>query len=797
MSAITSRQVLLAAILLAVTACGIVGPEPRAGTQAATSTADVGSSPGIVSMKLAGVLGQGPQGGTPVQPGFAHLPDRGDVLGYPRIPVVRREAAYTWRRADISEAHALRAIVDGTLTLTSPSGTPLKFRYDRHVEHASGDWTWIGHLVGGSAADDLVITFGANAVFGDVAQPDGNALRIAMRDGASWIVETDRALLSEQSKAVGRYEEPDFKIPPALAPDPVADGGMRAAAVAPSAAQTTITTVDVLVGYTPGFRNLHSSADGTSHVDTRLNFLVDLANEAYVNSGVNMRIRLVHNMAVNYADATANADALEYLTGSDGSREVPVPPELAPLRAAREQYGADLVTMIRRFSHPENVNCGVTWLIGGGQTTIYSGHEKFGYSVVSDGSDGGFFCEDTTYAHELGHNMGLAHDVETSMGDDGALDPDEYGRYPYSFGYRTGLSAGHFYTVMAYSDGQVVGYKVFSNPRIAICGGHLCGVANQADNARTLENTVPLIAQFRAQVVPEEPEAVLRGLAGDIDADGTDDLLWFNPTTRELYYWLINDGGIRLGKGGVLAPPKTTPRGLADFNGDGRADILLPSGQDIWVYLGNPSGTFTSGYVAQYPVGWDLVGVHDVDADGKADVIWHHPTTREIYYWLMDGSTVRIGRGGVTSPAATQPGTIGDFNGDGRADLVLPSGQDIWVYLGNASGSFNSMYVAPYPAGWNLVGAGDVNADGKDDLVWHHPGTAVLYHWLMNGGSIIAGNGGVEVPANTVPRVLGDFNADGRVDVLLPSNADIWTYLATTGGGYRSVYTAPYPVGWY
>src|SRR5690606_14527308 len=143
---------------------------------------------------------------------------------------------------------------------------------------------------------------------------------------------------------------------------------------------------------------------------------------------------------------------------------------------------------------------------GGGQSQIVAGHEAYGYSVISDsngtlGSDGGHYCQDETLVHEIGHNLGSAHDRDTAMGDDGVLDSDEYGRYPYSFGHKTGAGGGNFYTVMAYGDTGQSSYRVFSNPQVSTCGGRACGVANVADNARSLRQTIPLIAAFRDEVV--------------------------------------------------------------------------------------------------------------------------------------------------------------------------------------------------------------------------------------------------------------------------------------------------------
>ena len=140
--------------------------------------------------------------------GFADLPDHGQLLAYPGN-VVRRQGAYTWHRTDLSEAYALRAIRDGHLQVTTPDGQALDFKYDRHIEHASGDWTWIGHIAG-HELEQAVLTFGANAAFGSIAQPDKHSLRLTVRDGVSWLVETDTARLAG---VIGKMtSKPDFML---------------------------------------------------------------------------------------------------------------------------------------------------------------------------------------------------------------------------------------------------------------------------------------------------------------------------------------------------------------------------------------------------------------------------------------------------------------------------------------------------------------------------------------------------------------------------------------------------------
>jgi hypothetical protein len=431
---------------------------------------------------------------------FAALPDAGELLAYESSGTGKRRGAYTWHPVNLSEEHALRAIATGEMHVRTPAGKPVTLAYERHIEHPDGNWTWIGRTADGQEA---LLTFGEQAAFGSI--PNGNdlPLRLTMSAGRSWIVESDRSRISGLDTSATRPRKTDTLLPPiarrASSAQAMTASGKGTSLQSAIGVASTAPVVDVALGYTTGFTNEHG---GQSQAVTRLNYLVEVANSAMANSQIAGRIRLVRTVQVNYPDATDNTIALEELTGYRDGDEIPVPAALKPLRDAREASGADLVSLVRAFRAPENDGCGIAWLLGFGQRTIDQSWADFGYSIVSDGSDydetesGTYFCRDETLGHELGHNMGSAHDRETSEGDDAVLDPDDYGRYPYSFGYKNNTT--NFYTVMAYGDSGQTLYRIFSNPRTTYCGGMACGVVDQVDNARSLAQTMPIIAQFRA-----------------------------------------------------------------------------------------------------------------------------------------------------------------------------------------------------------------------------------------------------------------------------------------------------------
>ena len=710
-----------------------------------------------------------------VRGAFASLPDRGELLAYPGHQV-RRDGAYTWHRTGLSEAYALRAIADGHLRVTTPSGQLLDIKYDRHIEHPSGDWTWIGHLPGREGLQSI-ITFGEHAAYGSIAQPDGLPLRLTVRDGAAWLVETDGAKIAGIVNAATRPQQPDFVVPPSSRrPGATGAGPVQASAPAMAAAGTTGgSTVDLVIGYTQGFAADHG---GNSGAVTRLNYLVDVANAAYVNSGIPATARLVAAIPVTYTDTTGNDTTLEKLTGYDSSSNTQTTPDPAfnALRAARDQYGADLVSVVRSFNAPENGGCGIAWLIGGGQSGVASSDSYFGYSVVSDGTDAGsdgktYFCLDETLAHELGHNMGAAHDVATAQGDDGALQADEYGAYPYSFGFKSstpvtkdpsaGGGAAGFYTVMAYGDtGQRI-FRIFSDPRSTFCDGHACGTTTQADNARTLTQTIPIIASFRATAVTGGSAAV----ANDFNGDGISDILWRHASSGMNTIWRSADAGLRQAVTQV-ADANWKVVGSGDFNGDGVVDILwrnAASGANAIWRSGNSATP--QAITAVTSLAWTVAGVGDFDGDGKADILWRNATSGGNVIWRSGDYATQQAVDPVAD-ANWKVAVVADFDGDGNADILWRNSSTgantIWN-AGNAS--LRRAVTTVADPNWKATGAGDFNGDGVSDILWHNVASGQNAIWKSANSATPQAIATVSNPAWN-PVEVGDFNGDGKADVL-------------------------------
>ena len=236
--------------------------------------------------------------------------------------------------------------------------------------------------------------------------------------------------------------------------------------------------IDIMVLYTDGM----ASAYPGTQIDTKINNLVDLANQAYINSQINTRLRIVKTQQVSYSDDGSTSTALDELTDGTGV--------FSNVATWRNEYGADVVTLLRKFQISSD-SCGLAWAMTSSYINSSFSFAELAFSVVQEGSrTDGFFCDDYSLAHEVGHNMGCAHDRDHS---------GLPGAYNYSYGYDV---SGTFATIMSY-DSPGVGY--FSNPNILYSDSEFPmgvpdGQSDSADNAKTINNTKSIVSKFRDSV---------------------------------------------------------------------------------------------------------------------------------------------------------------------------------------------------------------------------------------------------------------------------------------------------------
>jgi hypothetical protein len=289
------------------------------------------------------------------------------------------------------------------------------------------------------------------------------------------------------------------------------------------------------------------------------------------------------------------------------------------------------------------------------------------------------------------------------------------------------------------------------------------------------------------------------GRAGDFNGDGRDDILWRNNDGRMTNWLGISNGDFGTNAANALNSVAVDwhVAGIGDFNGDNRDDVLWRNNDGrITNWLGTHNGGYTDNAtngLSNVSNDWQIAGVGDFNGDGRDDILWRNADGR-ITDWLGVGNG-SFSSNGVNSLNAValdwKIAAIGDFNGDGRDDILWRNADGrITNWLGAANGGFTDNVANAYNGvslDWQVAGAGDFNGDGRDDILWRNV-DGRMTDWLGNGSGGYSSNA-----VNTYHAVsfdwqvhsIGDFNGDGRDDILW-RNVDgrITDWLGTSSGGF-------------
>lgn len=245
----------------------------------------------------------------------------------------------------------------------------------------------------------------------------------------------------------------------------------------------------------------------------------------------------------------------------------------------------------------------------------------------------------------------------------------------------------------------------------------------------------------------------------------------------------------------------------ADVNGDGLADVVMPSpcasgGGCIAILFGQSDGTLSTAQLV--PAGGSVpyaLAVGDVDGNGTPDLVSITTDAQTATVSILLGD----GHGNFQSPVAEQTfptsfpssATLADLDGDGRTDLLLAvqsasglGGSVVW--LKNTGGSFGApITLSAYPGNYKDFSVADFNGDGRPDILY--VATDTSFHILFNQG-----NG--KFTDQVVPSLSGllgtvavmDFNLDGIPDLVVDvpqgtSGAVLYSLQGVGNGSFTQV----------
>ncbi|WPB79518.1 FG-GAP-like repeat-containing protein [Archangium violaceum] len=184
----------------------------------------------------------------------------------------------------------------------------------------------------------------------------------------------------------------------------------------------------------------------------------------------------------------------------------------------------------------------------------------------------------------------------------------------------------------------------------------------------------------------------------------------------------------------------------------------------------------------------------DATVDGSGTVTSGSALPAVSFSWPQEGQGFAAASNWANNPYRSSPEwtRFGDFNGDGKLDMLQQYNNDNYVFLSTGSG-----YAAPANWGNNPYRGdaqwthfGDFNGDGRTDMLQQYSYYSYVYLSTGSGFAPVAnwGHNPYQGPAAAWTR-FGDFNGDGKLDMLQQYNNDNYVFLST-GNGFAA------PVNW-
>jgi len=280
-------------------------------------------------------------------------------------------------------------------------------------------------------------------------------------------------------------------------------------------------------------------------------------------------------------------------------------------------------------------------------------------------------------------------------------------------------------------------------------------------------------------------------LAKDFNGDGKADLLVGMGSSNTVLFASGNGNGTFQTPVSISTGNPSYSVDAGDLNGDGKLDLVTASSPGyspsssppsaVTVLLGNGNGTFQSPKtVSGFPNPVDAK-LADFNGDGKLDLVVVNGATSDSLGNTTPGAGISVlqGKGdGTFQPAVLlyaggQPtrAFIADINGDGKPDILVLTedsttfANQVAVFLNAGNGTFAPAAFIATDSGLSSLAVADLNNDGKADLlITHCCGDAFTTYMAGNGDGTFQPELFLPVASSTSSVIAADFNGDGKMD---------------------------------
>ena len=307
---------------------------------------------------------------------------------------------------------------------------------------------------------------------------------------------------------------------------------------------------------------------------------------------------------------------------------------------------------------------------------------------------------------------------------------------------------------------------------------------------------------------------------GDFDGDGTSDILWRDTAASTMRVWLMESGTKVKGGGDLLIQDGTGQAqfrqrqwivgATGDVDGDGSTDIVwrnTTSGEVVlWFMNGSTVSKETDLLAPGVSVGadWQVVGFSNADNQRGNDLLWRNSNSNSLAIWTLSRNGLEAGTRILEGLGIEQNWQIiayKDFNRDGVADFLWQNKQTAQVALwkmANNSTFAGGQLLNGVNADYRLLGTEDMNGEGRPNPLWWNTRTGSLNIWTIadDGTSVTTGkdvitDGGTTILLNNLtgewtPEAIQDWDGDGKADFLWRNTkSGILYYWKMDGNIYR------------